>query len=147
MIEKSREDIKYVGDEFALVPLPENPKTIIEMYHPGGGCASSLSYRAQKHIDRMESGTKPNAVGMGHYHQSHFLSYRNVIAILLPCLTAKSAFAIRQGLENTMGAYYINMYINKDGSIEAFEFEEKRFTQQDVKKDDFLKTKQLVLNK
>ena len=145
MITKDRNDIEFVGNEYALVSLPENEKTLIEMYHPGGGCASSLSYRAQKHIDKMESGTKPNAIGMGHFHQSHFLSYRNVIAILLPCLTAKSPFAIRQGLENTMGAYYINMYINKDGSIEAFEFEEKRFTQKDVKENDWEKTKQLVL--
>ena len=144
---KDRDDIEFAGDEYALIPLPENEKTLIEMYHPGGGCASSLSYRAQKLIDKMESGTKPNVIGMGHFHQSHFLSYRNVIALLLPCLTAKSPFAIRQGLENTMGAYFINMYINKDGSIEAFEFEEKRYNQKDVKENDWDKTKQLVLTK
>ena len=46
-----------------------------------------------------------------------------------------------------MGAYFINMYVNSKGEIEMFEFEEKRFTQKDVKKDDFLKTKQLVLKK
>ena len=117
------------------------------MYHPGGGCASSLSYRAQKYIDKMEPGNKPNAVGFGHFHQSHFLGYRNVIALLLPCLTAKSPFAVRQGLENTMGAYFINMYVNTKGEIEMFEFEEKRFTQADVKKNDFLKTKKLTLKK
>ena len=93
----------------------------------------------------MEPGSKPNRVGMGHFHQSHFLSYRNVIALLLPCLTSKSNFAIRQGLENTMGAYFINMYVNSKGEIEMFEFEEKRFTQNDVKENDFLKTKKLTL--
>ena len=95
----------------------------------------------------MEPGNKPNVGGMGHFHQSEFLAYRNVIEILLPCLTAKSPFAIRQGLENTMGAYFINMYTNSKGEIEMFEFEEKRFNQQDVKEDDYLKTKQLILKR
>lgn len=145
MISEKRDDIKYIGSEKAIFNPIESPKTSEEMYHPGGGCASSLSYRAQKYIDKMEPGSKPNIVGMGHFHQSHFLAYRNVIAVLLPCLTAKSPFAIRQGLENTMGAYFVNIYVNKQGEVEMFEFEEKRFTYKDVKKDDFLKTKQLVL--
>ena len=145
MIAGKRDDITYIGSEKAIFNPEESPKTLEEMYHPGGGCASSLSYRAQKYIDKMEPGNKPNTVGMGHFHQSHFLAYRNVIAILLPCLTAKSPFAVRQGLENTMGAYFINMYVNKKGEVEMFEFEEKRFTQKDVKENDFLKTKQLVL--
>ncbi len=147
IIESYRPDLKFVGSEHAYVSPEESPKTTIEMFHPGGGCASSLSYRAQKYIDKMEPGTKPNAVGMGHFHQSHFLSYRNVIALLLPCLTSKSNFAIRQGLENTMGAYFINFYVNSKGEIEMFEFEEKRFTQKDVKKDDYLRTRQLVLKR
>ena len=147
IIESYRPDLKFVGSEHAYVSPEESPKTTIEMFHPGGGCASSLSYRAQKYIDKMEPGTKPNAVGMGHFHQSHFLSYRNVIALLLPCLTSKSNFAIRQGLENTMGAYFINFYVNSKGEIEMFEFEEKRFTQKDVKKDDYLRPRQLVLKR
>ena len=147
IIESMRPDLKFVGSEHNYAHPTESPKTTIEMYHPGGGCASSLSYRPQKYIDKMEPGNKPNAVGMGHFHQSHFLSYRNVIALLLPCLTAKSNFAIRQGLENTMGAYFITMYVNSKGEIEMFEFEEKRFTNKDVKKDDYLKTKQLVLKR
>lgn len=142
-----RPDIKYLGSEKATYYPDESPKTSIEMYHPGGGCASSLSYRPQKYIDKMEPGNKPNVGGMGHFHQSEFLAYRNVIEILLPCLTAKSPFAIRQGLENTMGAYFINMYTNSKGEIEMFEFEEKRFNQQDVKEDDYLKTKQLILKR
>lgn len=146
-IEKMRPDLKFVGDERAIFKPNESPKTSIEMYHPGGGCASSLSYRSQKYIDKMEPGEKPNVVGMGHFHQSHFMSYRNVIALLLPCTTAKSAFAVRQGLENTMGAYFVDMYVNSKGEIEMFAFEEKRYTQKDVKKDDYLKTKQLVLKK
>ena len=147
IIESLRPDLKFVGSEHAYVFPEESPKTTIEMFHPGGGCASSLSYRPQKYIEKMEPGSKPNIVGMGHYHQSEFISYRNVLGILLPCLTSKSNFAIRQGLENTMGAYFITMYVNQKGEIEMFEFEEKRFTQKDVKKDDFLKTKQLVLKR
>ena len=151
LLEKYRPDIKWVGSERALVhPKDENGnevKTDIEMLHPGGGCASSLSYRSQKYIDKMEPGSKPNVLGQGHFHQSHFLSYRNVIALLLPCLTAKSNFAVRQGLENTMGAYFINMYVNSKGEIEMFEFEEKRFTQKDVKENDWERTRPLVLKK
>ena len=84
---------------------------------------------------------------MGHFHQSEMLFFRNVIAFLLPCLTGKSDFAIRQGLENTMGAYFINFYLNSNGAIEVVEFEEKRLKQKDIKINDWEKTKQLVLKK
>ncbi|MEE3343793.1 MAG: metallophosphoesterase [Bacilli bacterium] len=150
-IADKRDDIIWLGSERAMShPIDENGKKInidIEMLHPGGGCASSLSYRSQKYIDKMEPGSKPNLLGIGHFHQSHFLFYRNVMAFLIPCLTAKTDFAIRQGLENTMGAYFIDMYVNKKGDIEMIEFEEKRFTQKDVKVNDWEKTKTLVLRR
>lgn len=144
-IERLRPDLHFMGDDKGVFSPKESPKTLEEMYHPGGGCASSLSYKMQKYIDKMEPGCKPNILGSGHFHQSHMMAYRNVIAFLIPCLTAKTNFAIRQGLENTMGAYFIDMYVNSKGEIEMLEFEEKRFTPKDCKKDDFLKTKQLVL--
>lgn len=147
MIEKCRPDMKFMGSEYAILRPKESSKTTIQGYHPGGGCASGLSYRDQKYIDKMEPGTKPNVLVTGHVHQSHFMSYRNVLAILVPCLTAKTPFATRQGLENTMGAYFVDMYVNKNGEVEMFAFEEKRFTEKDIKKDDYLKTKQLVLRK
>lgn len=144
-IERERPDLHFMGDDKGIFCPKESPKTTEEMYHPGGGCASSLSYKMQKYIDKMEPGCKPNILGSGHFHQSHMMAYRNVIAFLIPCLTAKTNFAIRQGLENTMGAYFVDMYVNQNGEIEMLEFEEKRFTPNDCKKDDFLKTKPLVL--
>lgn len=146
-IEEKRPDMHFLGDDMGMYNPSDSKKTSIEMFHPGGGCSSSLSYKMQKYIDKMEPGTKPNIIGSGHFHQSHMMAYRNVIAFLIPCLTSKTNFAIRQGLENTMGAYFIDMYVNKDGDIEMIEFEEKRFTEKDIKKDDFMKTKQLVLKK
>ena len=143
----ARDDLVYVGSDRAIISPKESPKTKIEMFHPGGGCASSLSYKNQKYIEKMEPGTKPNLLGTGHYHQSHVLHYRNVISVIIPCLTAKTDFAITQGLENTMGAYFVDLYVNKKGEVEMFGFEEKRFTQKDVKEDDYEKTKQLVIKK
>lgn len=147
IIEEKRPDMKFIGKERSIFRPEDSPKTSEELFHSGGGCASSLSYRPQKYIDKMEPGEKPNTVGIGHFHQSYFMSYRNVIALLVPCLTAKSPFAIRQGLENTMGAYFVDMYVNSKGEIEMFQFEEKRFTSKDIRKDDYLKTKQLVLKR
>ena len=146
-IEEKRPDMHFLGDDMGIYHPLGSKKTSIEMFHPGGGCSSSLSYKMQKYIDKMEPGTKPNIIGSGHFHQSHMMAYRNVIAFLIPCLTSKTNFAIRQGLENTMGAYFIDMYVNDDGDIEMIEFEEKRFTEKDIKKDDYMKTKQLVLKK
>ena len=146
-IEEKRPDMHFLGDDMGMYHPLGSKKTSIEMFHPGGGCSSSLSYKMQKYIDKMEPGTKPNIIGSGHFHQSHMMAYRNVIAFLIPCLTSKTNFAIRQGLENTMGAYFIDMYVNDDGDIEMIEFEEKRFTEKDIKKDDYIKTKQLVLKK
>ena len=146
-IEEKRTDLHFLGDDKGIYKPEESPKTREEMFHPGGGCSSSLSYKMQKYIDKMEPGNKPNIIGGGHFHQSHMMAYRNVIAFLVPCLTAKTNFAIRQGLENTMGAYFIDMYVNNDGDIEMIEFEEKRYTEKDIKKDDYIKTKQLVIKR
>lgn len=146
-IEEKRPDLHFLGDDKGIYKPEESPKTREEMFHPGGGCSSSLSYKMQKYIDKMEPGNKPNIIGSGHFHQSHMMAYRNVIAFLVPCLTAKTNFAIRQGLENTMGAYFIDMYVNNDGDIEMIEFEEKRYTEKDIKKDDYIKTKQLVIKR
>ena len=147
LIADKRSDIVYLGTGKAIYHPEESPKTTQELYHPGGGCSNSLSYKPQKYIDKMEPGNKPNVGGMGHFHQSEFLAYRNVIEVLVPCLTSKSPFAVRQGLENTMGAYFINIYVNSKGEVEMFEFEEKRFSEQDVKEEDLLKPKQLVLKR
>ena len=144
MVADKRPDILYIGSEQAYYHPEACPLLTEEMFHSGGGNSTSLSYKLQKYIEKMEPGIKPNLLGEGHFHQSEFLSFRNVIAFLVPCMCAKSPFAVRQALENTMGAYYIDAYVNKQGEVEMCQFEEIRFTQKDVKKDDFLKTKKLV---
>lgn len=144
-IEQKRPDLHFLGDDMGMFHPVESPKTNIQLYHPGGGCASSLSYKMQKYIDKMEPGNKPNILFSGHFHQSHMMAYRNVIAGLIPCLTDKTSFAIRQGLENTMGGYFVDLYVNSKGEVEMFGYEEKRFSQKDCKKDDWLKTRKLVI--
>lgn len=144
MIEKARNDMHYLGNDRGIYSTGPNGRTKVEVYHPGGGCAASLSYKPQKYIDKMEPGNKPNILGEGHYHQSHFMFYRNVLSFLVPCLVAKTGFAKRQGLENTMGAYYVDLYINKKGEVEYIEFKEKRFEEKETKDSDF-KGPRLVL--
>lgn len=137
MIERARSDMHYLGNDRGIYKTGPNGKTTVEVYHPGGGCAASLSYKPQKYIDKMEPGNKPNILGEGHYHQSHFMFYRNVLSFLVPCLVAKTGFAKRQGLENTMGAYYVDLYINKKGEVEYIEFIEKRFEEKETKENDY----------
>ncbi len=142
MLSELRPDLHFVGDNKGILNIE---KTKVEEFHPGGGCAGSLSYKPQKYIDKMESGMKPNVLVEGHYHQSHFMFYRNVLSFLVPCLTDKTSFAVTQALENTMGAYYVDLYINNKGEVEYLEFEEQRFEAKDVRENDYLKTRQLIL--
>ena len=142
-----RPDLKYVGNDRYIYKAGSNKNVKIEMYHPGGGSAKSWSYKPQEYINSMESGDKPNMLLMGHFHKSYYMFYRNVHAIETPCFMDKSGFMTKNGLINTLGAYFITLYVNKKGQIEYIIPERYLFDRKDIIKDDYLKTKQLVLKK
>ena len=144
-ISSCRSDMEYLGKDTGEVEI--NGVKIV-MDHPGGGSAQSVSYKPQKRIEILESGSKPKILLIGHYHKSYCFVYRNVRGIEVPALCDKTQFQQKQGLINYVGAYFLDIYSNKKGNIEYFEAEEILFDKKDMWDEagkDKHKVKQLVI--
>lgn len=140
-----RDDLIYCGQDVGEVDI-NNIKIVMD--HPGGGSAASLSYKPQKRIEILESGQKPKILLIGHYHKSYSFVYRNVRGIEIPCFCDKTQFQQKQGLINTVGAYFLDIYSDSKGNIQYFEPEEILFNHNDMWDEpgkDRKKVKQLVI--
>lgn len=120
-IPKVRPDLIYLGQDAADLKI-NNIR--ITMDHPGGGSSSSVSYQLQKRIELLESGNKPRILLMGHYHKSYAFVYRNVRGILVGSCCDETQFQHKKGLLNVVGAYFLDIYSDKNGNIIYFEPEE-----------------------
>jgi len=142
MISKDRKDMIYLGQDKADIMLN---KVKIRNRHPGGGVSKYRSRSLQNTIDSMSSGNKPKLLVEGHYHKSYYCLYRNVHGILVPCLCYQSQFMERKDVSNTMGFYDVDIYADDKGNIQYLTPREHLFSESQVKKDDFRKTKRLVI--
>ena len=125
----SRRDMEFLGQDCASINI--NGVKIF-MDHPGGGSAQSISYKPQKRIEILESNYKPKVLLIGHYHKSYAFVYRNVHGIEVPAFCDKTQFQQKQGLNNVVGAYILNIYSDKLGNIVYFEPEEILYSEKDM---------------
>jgi len=144
-ISHCRKDMEYLGQDTAEIEI-NGVKIVLD--HPGGGSSNALSYKPQKRIEILESGSKPKILLIGHYHKSYCFVYRNVRGIEVPALCDKTQFQQKQGLINYVGAYFLDIYSDKRGNIQYFEPEEILFDKKDMWDEagkDKHKVKQLVI--
>ena len=128
-LDRCRKDMIYLGQDTGE-KIIDNVKIVLD--HPGGGSAQSVSYKPQKRIEILESHLKPKILLIGHYHKSYAFSYRNVQCVLVPALCDKTQFQQKQGLSNALGAYFLDVYSDKEGNIQYFEPEEVLFGKEDI---------------
>ena len=119
----------YLGQDTGTLDI-NGVKVLLD--HPGGGSSQSVSYKAQKRIEILESKHKPKAMFIGHYHKSYTFLYRNVFCVQNPALCATTQFQQKQGLLNVVGGHFIKIYSDKDGNIQYFEPEEVLFSGKDI---------------
>lgn len=144
-VSRERDDMEYLGQDSAIIDINGIK---IAMDHPGGGSTASLSYKPQKRIEILEAGSKPKILLIGHYHKSYSFVYRNVRGIEVPALCDKTQFQTKQGLSNYVGAYFLDIYSDKNGNIQYFEPEEILYSSKDMWDEagkDRKKVKQLVI--
>lgn len=144
-VSRCRKDMIYLGQDTGTIDI-NGVKIVLD--HPGGGSAQALSYKPQKRIEILESGTKPKILLIGHYHKSYSFVYRNVRGVQVPALCDKTQFQQKQGLQNVVGAYFLDIYSDNKGNIQYFEAEEKLFDSKDMWEEagkDKKKVKQLVI--
>jgi len=142
MIEQGRSDMIYEGQDHA--DITKNGVKY-RLRHPGGGVSKYRSRSPQTTIDAMISGNKPGILLEGHYHKSYYFEYRNVHTVLCPSLCYQSQFMERKDVSNIMGFYDIDVYSDDKGDVQYFTPREHLFDESKIKKDDYRKTKRLVI--
>lgn len=121
MITARRDDMRYLGQDSAVIQLTDN--CTLELRHPGDGTAYAQSYKLQKMIEAMSGGEKPNILAVGHYHKQEYLFYRNIHAIQTGCLQAQTPFMRGKGISAALGGWIVELRLNCDGGIERIKTE------------------------
>lgn len=115
---------QFLGEEQArfVYETPNGPFEIM-LLHPGGGSSYALSYRPQKIVESLEGGTKPNLLGIGHYHKAMMISsYRNVAVFEAGTFQRQTPFMARGGLAAHVGGWIIDVWVGDDHNRIRAEF-------------------------
>lgn len=117
---QGRDDLTNLGymEAEVAVNIPGGAKTKIRVMHAGGGSSYAISYSAQKIIEAMEGGVKPQILLIGHFHKSDYLpAYRNVHCIQMGTTKAQDTFMRKQRLAAHVGGWRCSALLGKDGSV------------------------------
>lgn len=116
-IAKEREDMNYLGRDYAVVNL--TPECTLELRHPWDGTSYAISYKIQKMIEAMESDSKPNILAVGHYHKMENIFYRNVHAFQTACFQSQTPFTRGKGISVYMGGWIVTVRVDENGYIQS----------------------------
>lgn len=136
-IAANRKDMIYLGVGFARVNL--TPNCSMELFHPLDGSSYALSYSAQKYIDSLSGGDKPNILLVGHHHKAMYFFYRNIHAYECPSMCMQSAWEKRKRINNTSGAWILTVLVDEEGTVVSMKNE--LIPQYSKVKDDYLNFK------
>lgn len=114
-IEASRQDMKYLGINTAVISLTPNCK--MELFHPQDGSAYALSYSGQKYLDSLSGGDKPNIIFVGHHHKYISMWYRNVWYFEVPSTHLQSDWEKGKRIRNDSGALIVTVTVDEDGTL------------------------------
>jgi len=113
MIQQAVPEYEFLGEEQARVEWDTpNGKYALMLLHPGGGSAYALSYKPQKIIESLEGGTKPDMLGIGHFHKAEVIpSYRNVCCLQAGTFQRQTPFMARGGLQAHVGGWIVDVWV------------------------------------
>lgn len=106
-----RDDVNFLGVYAAQIVI--NGVTFGLQHGESGNCVQ-VSYKAQKYIDRMGAGTKPQVWSLGHYHTALSMLYRNIHVYMPGCFQKPNNFSMRKGLPNMIGGYIVHLKVADD---------------------------------
>jgi predicted phosphodiesterase len=110
----NRSDFEFLGNDYASITFktPSGRKFIAMLQHPGGGTAYAVSYHSQKIIESLSGGTKPNILGIGHYHKAEMLpNYRNVACCQVGTFQKQTPFMAGHASAAHVGGWIITLNI------------------------------------
>jgi predicted phosphodiesterase len=114
-----RSDMTYLGRYSAWVDLPNG--ATMQLLHPQGGASYATSYRPQKIAESYEAGSKPNILGIGHWHRTGYFMVRGIQTFLAGTHQGPTTFSTRKGMgEAGWGSWLIECRLADDGSVVRF---------------------------
>jgi predicted phosphodiesterase len=101
----------FIGRDQGLVELKTKTRSLlVGLYHPDGGTSYALSYKAQKLVEKIPGGQKPNIVGIGHYHKAlQMPMYRNVSTFKAGAFQSQTPFMARKPTDSHVGGWIIEV--------------------------------------
>ena len=114
-IDKLRDDMNYLGSDFAKVWL--TPKVDMNLIHPGDGSAYSYSLKAQQRIDKAFGMQKSKILVLGHYHKFDFLYYKDTYGITMPSFQGMTSFFQARNIMSEIGGVFLTVNVNKLGEL------------------------------
>jgi len=122
-----RPDLHYLDLDMADILCGPEGKTRIKLFHPGGGSAYAISYRAQKWAESLQGGTKPNMAIMGHFHKSGYLRIRDIGMLLPGCLEWQTNYMQKKIVDAHVAAWLVELDVDAGGSIRGTRLKEYPF--------------------
>lgn len=113
-IAKHRRDLIYLGQYEATIKFEE---ATMRLVHPDGNCPYALSYRAQKYVEGIVGGEKPNILIMGHLHTNFYAQIRNIHVFHAGCFQHQNAFLRRKGIMPVIGGWIVEFRVKNKKEI------------------------------
>jgi len=110
---KRVKNLEFLGYDEVDLKLDNGIK--IRMTHPGDGTAYAVSYKAQKYINALPGGQKPDINIQGHYHKAMYMFYRNIHHFDAGTLCDQTIFMRKKQTPAMTGYWIIDAWSNKKG--------------------------------
>jgi len=113
-----RDDIKYLGHMEADIELVRGSgRSVMRLFHPGGGSSYAQSYKAQKIVESYQGGEKPHILILGHFHKLGFFYPRGVVCLLAGCAQDQTQFMRKKHIEAHVGFSILRVQLDATGGI------------------------------
>jgi hypothetical protein len=139
-IASEREDMIYLGANRCTISI-KNLKIL--MQHRKSKIPYTVSYKPQFYISSIRSEDKVDILLHGHWLQAEKMPFRGVEEFSVPGLVATTPKMKDEGIQNTTGAWILNIHLTPKGGLEKIEPEFIPFYVTD--KNDYMKAKVLKL--
>ena len=118
-----RDDLNYLGHDRRTIRVGPEGNTVIQIVHPDGGGTRVTSYKMELFVEKLESGSKPHCLIMGHFHRFILGRFRNVLGILAPCMQHATPLFQRSAAEPVLGAILLELRLDNGGGVLSYKFE------------------------
>ncbi len=110
-----RDDITPMGYPIGRLVYGDDPDNMfkVELAHPKTRPAYAASWPIQKFVERMQGGSKPHILVMGHLHSHLTGDFRSIWCVMPGCWQWATTYESSQGLEPAVGGVLV--WVRREG--------------------------------